>query len=59
MILSFSNKETQDFFTSGKIKKGVGWKKISKIAKRKLDMLHYADQLEDLKVTSSKPFGDS
>jgi len=49
-IQSFSDKDTEEFFTTGKIKKGIGWASISTIAKRKLDMLHYAARLEDLKA---------
>jgi len=49
-IQSFSDKETEEFFISGKISKGIGWAPISNITKRKLDMLHYAAKLEDLKA---------
>ena len=49
-IQSFSDKDTEEFFTTGKIKKGIGWASIRTIAKRKLDMLHYAARLEDLKA---------
>lgn len=49
-IQSFSDKDTEDFFISGNIKKRIGWMYVSRIAKRKLDILHYAYELEDLKV---------
>ena len=49
MIQSFSDKTTELFFISGKVKKKVGWKNIAKIAKRKLDMLHFAEYIDDLK----------
>ena len=49
-IQSFSDKETEKFFITGKISKGIGWTSVSNIAKRKLDMLHYAVKLEDLKA---------
>lgn len=45
---SFASKETRDFFVLGVIKKNAGWKLLAKVARRKLDMLHYAQQLEDL-----------
>ena len=49
-IQSFSDNETQKFFITGKISKGIGWASVSNIAKRKLDMLHYSAKLEDLKA---------
>ena len=49
-IKSFSDKNIEDFFISGNIKKGMGWSSVSKIAKRRLDILHYAADLKDLKV---------
>lgn len=48
-IQSFSDKDTEAFFTKGKIGKGVKWKSVSKVAQRKLDMVHYAAFLNDLK----------
>jgi len=49
-IQSFSDKDTEDFFISGHVGKGIGWAMVSRIAKRKLDILHYASELKDLKV---------
>ena len=48
-IASFGNKDTELFFTSGKIPKGAGWGQIKKVALRKLDMIHYAHKLLDLR----------
>ena len=48
-IQSFSDKDTQEFFTKGKIGKRLKWKSVSKVAQRKLDMLHYAAFLQDLR----------
>ena len=48
-IQSFSDGNTEKFFIKGTLGKGVGWADISKIARRKLDMLHYAARLSDLK----------
>ena len=45
---SFSDDSTELFFKKGDLRKGVGWAGVSKIARRKLDMLHYAAQLSDL-----------
>jgi len=49
-IQFFSDKEAEEFFITGKIKKGIGWASVSHIAKRKFDMLHYAAKLDDLKA---------
>ena len=49
-IRSFSGKAAQIFFETGSVKKGTGWSSISRIAKRKLDILHYAAELGDLKA---------
>lgn len=34
-IKSFSDKDTEDFFVSGYVRKGIGWSSVSKITKRK------------------------
>lgn len=49
-IQSFSDKDAEYFFITGEIKKGVKWCDVLKIVMRKLDMLHYAAQLNDLRV---------
>jgi len=49
-IQSFSDKNTEGFFTTGHIGKGTGWTNVSQIVKRKLDMVHYAAQIDDLKA---------
>lgn len=48
-IQSFGNKETEQFFESGRIGRGVGWMNVRAVAQRKLDMVHYAVRLSDLK----------
>lgn len=48
-IQSFSDKTTEAFFIFGKKNRRAGWNPVSKIAKRKLDLLHYAVELSDLK----------
>lgn len=48
-IQSFEDKATQEFYETGKLKKGAGWHSVAKVALRKLDMLHYAAELGDLK----------
>ena len=49
-IVSFSDHVTEEFFITGKAGSKTGWASIAKVAKRKLDMLHYAMKLGDLKV---------
>lgn len=48
-IQSFADAATQVFFETGAVRKNVGWRVLKKIAARKLDMLHYAQVLEDLR----------
>lgn len=48
-IQSFADKATERFFYSGKVGKGIGWGSIQKVVARKLDMIHYAAVLDDLK----------
>ncbi|MBC7420570.1 MAG: type II toxin-antitoxin system RelE/ParE family toxin [Bdellovibrio sp.] len=48
-IQLFSDHATEVLFKDGTVKKAVGWHNVSKVALRKLDMLHYAAKLTDLK----------
>ncbi len=48
-IRSFSDPATEEFFLTGKVKKKAGWQGIAMIARRKLDILHYATDLQDLR----------
>ena len=48
-IQSFADTSTEKFFTTGKASPKVGWMNIQNVAKRKLDMLHYASKISDLK----------
>ena len=49
VIRSFASEEVEQFFREGKISRHKGWSQIAKIAKRKLDMLDYAQELIDLR----------
>ena len=49
-IQSFNDGAARDYFISGNIKKGAGWASLAKIVNRKLDMLHYAAELDDLRA---------
>ena len=48
-IVSFDDKRAEGFFVSGKIPKGTGWTNAATVVKRKLDLVHYAARLADLK----------
>jgi proteic killer suppression protein len=49
-IQSFGDKASETFFFHGDLPKKAGWRALSTIAARKLDMLHYAARLDDLRV---------
>jgi len=49
-IVTFADKTTEDFFIHAKVNKKAGWNAVVNIARRKLDMIHYAHLLTDLKV---------
>ncbi len=49
-ICSFSDQATEQFFLTGKAQKGTSWIAVKSVVKRKLDMVHYAEVLEDLKA---------
>ncbi len=49
-IQSFKSIELQHFFEKGIVPKKAAWHNISKIALRKLDLLHHAKSLQDLKA---------
>ncbi len=48
-IRSFKDEETELFFIKRKIPRLRGWANISNVVRRKLDMLHYAKELKDLR----------
>ncbi|MBY0472126.1 type II toxin-antitoxin system RelE/ParE family toxin [bacterium] len=48
-IQSFADADTEKFYVTGKVNPKAGWASVRKIAKRKLDMIHYAGQLLDLR----------
>lgn len=48
-IRSFLDEETKNFFKNGKLPQKKGWASIHAIVQRKLDMLHYASDLKDLR----------
>ncbi|HSL82105.1 MAG TPA: type II toxin-antitoxin system RelE/ParE family toxin [Thermoanaerobaculia bacterium] len=48
-IRGFANDEVKRFYRSGRPPRRVGWGPLARVATRKLDMLHYADRLDDLR----------
>ena len=48
VIRSFRDADAEAFFHNGILPRKKGWAAIHKIAKRKLDMLHYIKDLRDL-----------
>ena len=48
-IQSFADKATERFFLTGQLARGLGWASVGSIVRRKLDMLHYAFRLSDLR----------
>ena len=49
-IQSFSDADAKAFFISGLLGKRVGLANTSRIVRRKLDMIHYAARVSDLKA---------
>lgn len=47
-IQSFASRAVEVFFRSGRVPKRAGWAAVSRVARRKLDMVDYAHELTDL-----------
>ncbi len=48
-IVSFADAATEAFFVTGRVPRRTGWAGCADAARRKLDMLHYAQVLADLR----------
>ena len=48
-IRSFKDSDVEAFFKNGTRARKKGWDQVRGIVKRKLDTLHYADELRDLR----------
>ena len=48
-IQSFAAREVEEFFITEIVPRRAGWSRVAAVAKRKLDMLDYADRLDDLR----------
>lgn len=55
-IISYGNKETENFDLKDKLTKKCKWASVSNIARRKLDILFYAINAEDFKVPPGNKF---
>jgi len=55
-IVSYGNKETENFDLDGKVKKGCKWANVEKTARRKLDILIYGHTVEDFKIPPNNKF---
>jgi proteic killer suppression protein len=47
-IQSFASRAIESFFIEGTVPRRAGWARASRVAVRKLDMLDYAEQLNEL-----------
>lgn len=47
-IVSFADAQTESFFLTGRTRKGTPWASLRAIVKRKLDMVHFANCVDDL-----------
>lgn len=52
-IRSFRRREVADFFFDGRRPRREGWSQVAAVVLRKLDMLHYAHTLGDLRSPPS------
>lgn len=48
-IRTFARREVEDFFFEARRPRREGWAQAARIVTRKLDMLHYAQRLDDLR----------
>ena len=55
-IISYGNKETENFDLNGKLAKGSKWANLKRMARRKLDILMHAHTTQDLKVPPNNKF---
>ena len=54
-IRSFRRSEIADLFFDGETNRRAGWNSVAKIVTRKLDTLHYAQKLDDLRSPPANP----
>ena len=47
-IQGFASQQVERFFVDGQVPRRAGWGNVASVARRKLDILDYADSLSDL-----------
>lgn len=52
-IRSFKDSDAEAFFCRGALPRRRGWSSVKKVVKRKLDMVHFAKELGDLRCPPS------
>lgn len=55
-IRSFARRAIEDFFFTGRLPQREGWTGMAKVVTRKLDMLQYAQRLDDLRSPPGNRF---
>ena len=55
-IISYGNKETQNFDLKGRMGKKCQWRSLADIARRKLDILIYGISVNDFKIPPGNKF---
>jgi toxin HigB-1 len=55
-IISYGNKETENFDLKDKLTKKCKWASVSNVARRKLDILIYGIKTEDFKIPPGNKF---
>ena len=55
-IISYGNKETENFDLKDKLTKKCKWASVSRVARRKIDILIYGIRTEDFKVPPDNKF---
>lgn len=48
-IQGFADRATERFFRTGRLSRGAAWANVAGVAARKLDMVDYAERLDDLR----------
>jgi proteic killer suppression protein len=48
-IVSFADPDAERLFITGQVDRRAPWQAVARVARRKLDMLHYASRLTDLR----------
>ncbi len=55
-IVSYGDKETEEFDLTGRMKKNCKWRSVADIARRKLDILIFGASVSDFKIPPGNRF---